>query len=116
MEVTCFTAGSASSKRPPSPAPDPSGRDSRTARAAQVPEWLEATPEARDGAGALKVCPERVSAIVIALIAVVNYGKATAGLFSEFSGFPDSSVGKESTCSAGNPGWIPGRRDPLEKG
>ena len=23
-------------------------------------------------------------------------------------GFPDSSVGKESTCNAGNPGWIPG--------
>ena len=34
-------------------------------------------------------------------------------------GFPDSSVGKESTCSAGDPGWIPGlgrfpwRRDRL---
>ena len=54
---------------------------------------------------------------MIALIAVVIYGKATAGLlFSEFTGFPDSSVRKESTCSAGNPGWIPGRRDPLEKG
>ena len=23
-------------------------------------------------------------------------------------GFPDSSVGKESTCNAGDPGWIPG--------
>ena len=23
-------------------------------------------------------------------------------------GFPDSSVGKESTCNAGNCGWIPG--------
>ena len=23
-------------------------------------------------------------------------------------GFPDRSVGKESTCSAGDPGWIPG--------
>ena len=23
-------------------------------------------------------------------------------------GFPDSSVGKESTCDAGNPSWIPG--------
>ena len=25
-----------------------------------------------------------------------------------FRGFPDSSVGKESTCKAGNPGSIPG--------
>ena len=25
-----------------------------------------------------------------------------------FWGFPDSSVGKESTCNAGDPGWIPG--------
>ena len=23
-------------------------------------------------------------------------------------GFPDSSVGKESSCNAGDPGWIPG--------
>ena len=30
-------------------------------------------------------------------------------------GFPDSSVGKESACSAGDPGWIPGsRRSPRE--
>ena len=31
-------------------------------------------------------------------------------------GFPDSSVGKESTCNAGDPGFIPGSEDPLEKG
>ena len=24
------------------------------------------------------------------------------------TGFPDSSVGKESTCNAGDPSWIPG--------
>ena len=30
-------------------------------------------------------------------------------------GFPCSSVGKESACSAGNPGSIPGLEDPLEK-
>ena len=36
-----------------------------------------------------------------------------------FLGFPDSSVGKESTCNAGDPGLIPGwgkicwRRDEL---
>ena len=40
-------------------------------------------------------------------------------LFStvEYSmGFPDSSVGKESTCNAGEPGSIPGQEDLLEKG
>ena len=29
--------------------------------------------------------------------------------------FPDSSVGKESPCSAGDPGQLLGREDPLEK-
>ena len=29
-------------------------------------------------------------------------------IFERFQGFPDSSVGKEYTCSAGNPGLIPG--------
>ena len=29
-------------------------------------------------------------------------------------GFPDSSVGKESACSAGDLGSIPGWGDPLE--
>ena len=33
-----------------------------------------------------------------------------------FKGFPDSSVGKESACNAGDPGSIPGSEDPLEKG
>ena len=31
-------------------------------------------------------------------------------------GFPDSSVGKESACNAGDPGLIPGSDDSLEKG
>jgi len=31
-------------------------------------------------------------------------------------GFPDSSVGKESTCNAGDPGSISGSGRPLEKG
>ena len=31
-------------------------------------------------------------------------------------GFPDSSVGKESACNAGDPSSIPGWEDPLEKG
>ena len=29
--------------------------------------------------------------------------------------FPHSSVGKESACNAGDPSWIPGSEDPLEK-
>ena len=28
--------------------------------------------------------------------------------FHKYSGFPNSSVGKESACNAGNPGSIPG--------
>ena len=27
--------------------------------------------------------------------------------FIRLNGFPDSSVGKESTCNAGDPSWIP---------
>ena len=34
----------------------------------------------------------------------------------EFMGFPSSSAGKESTCSAEDPGLILGQEDPLEKG
>ena len=30
-------------------------------------------------------------------------------------GFPHRSVSKESACSAGDPGSIPGQEDPLEK-
>ena len=30
-------------------------------------------------------------------------------------GFPGSSDGKESACSEGDPGSIPGQEDPLEK-
>ena len=31
-------------------------------------------------------------------------------------GFPGGSAGKESTCNAGDLGFIPGWEDPLEKG
>ena len=31
-------------------------------------------------------------------------------------GFPGSSDSKDSACSAGDPGSIPGQEDPLEKG
>ena len=30
--------------------------------------------------------------------------------------FPGNSVGKESTCNAGDKGLIPGQEDPLEEG
>ena len=32
------------------------------------------------------------------------------------AGFPGGSAGKESACSAGDPGSIPGLKNPLEKG
>ena len=31
-------------------------------------------------------------------------------------GFPDSSVGKESACNAGDPSWIPGSGRSVEEG
>ena len=31
-------------------------------------------------------------------------------------GFPDKSIGKVSTCNAGDHSLIPGQEDPLEKG
>ena len=38
-------------------------------------------------------------------------------IFPHLLGFPDSSVGKESACNAGDPGGsIPGQEDVLEKG
>ena len=36
--------------------------------------------------------------------------------FNLYIYFPGSSDGKESDCSAGDPGSIPGWEDPLEKG
>ena len=35
-------------------------------------------------------------------------------IFPKLWGFPDGSVGKESTCNAGDTGSIPGQKDPLE--
>ena len=31
-------------------------------------------------------------------------------------GFPGGSYGEESACNVGDPGFIPGWEDPLEKG
>ena len=42
---------------------------------------------------------------------VVAYVKQSSIL----PGFPGSSVGKKSTCSAGDPSLIPGWEDPLEE-
>ena len=36
--------------------------------------------------------------------------------YSSIRGFPDSSVGKESACNAGQPGSIPWLEELLEKG
>ena len=36
-------------------------------------------------------------------------------MFGAHQGFPGGSDSKESTCSAGDPGSIPGREDPLEE-
>ena len=36
--------------------------------------------------------------------------------YSESAGFPDSSVGKETTCNAGDLVQFLGQEDPLEKG
>ena len=44
-----------------------------------------------------------------------NTSKVLCGS-QQTKGFPDSSVGKESTCNAGDPYLIPGWEDPLEKG
>ena len=44
-----------------------------------------------------------------------NLGGIWGSLF-ESLGFPDSSVGKESPCSVGDLGSMPGWEDSLEKG
>jgi len=40
----------------------------------------------------------------------------TVQLSHPYMGFPNSSIGKESTCNAGDPSLIPGWEDLLEKG
>ena len=40
-------------------------------------------------------------------ITFVGHESHSVFVFTD-KGFPDSSVGKESICSAGDPGWIPG--------
>ena len=42
------------------------------------------------------------------LILILNMQTACKTLIEENVGFPDSSVGKESTCSEGDPGLISG--------
>ena len=38
----------------------------------------------------------------------INHQKDSYGKAHKVAGFPDSSVGKESSCNAGDPGLIPG--------
>ena len=51
---------------------------------------------------------------------VTNSWTQLSDLKKKNKGFPDSSIGKESVCNAGDPGSIPGLGieflDPLEKG
>ena len=49
------------------------------------------------------------------LTCLVLHPESLVCQFGSGLGFPDSSVGKESACSAGDPGSIPGWEDPLEK-
>ena len=44
------------------------------------------------------------------------YGNNIYQWFHLLLDFPGGSDGKESACNAGDPGSIPGREDPLEKG
>ena len=43
------------------------------------------------------------------------FAKSAHTFNSQPAGCPGGSAGKESACSAGDPGSIPGREDPLEK-
>ena len=42
-------------------------------------------------------------------------GPISGGPWLAQKDFPDGSNGKESACDTGDPGWIPGREDALEK-
>ena len=42
--------------------------------------------------------------------------KSMKGVSVGAKGFPGSSAGKESACSAGDPGWIPGLGRPTGEG
>jgi len=42
--------------------------------------------------------------------------KSFAILYHKYLSFPGGSDGKESACSMGDLGWIPGWGDPLEQG
>ena len=60
-----------------------------------------------------KIPSSAPSLIPLLLIQVTSYVSLPQGFNPESTdpwGFPDSSVGKESTCSAGDPSSIPGLR------
>ena len=46
----------------------------------------------------------------------LTWTRGIKGFIAMSVGFPDGSDSKESACNAGDPGSIPGRGDPLEKG
>ena len=50
-------------------------------------------------------------------VALLPKGKKKKNIcILKYRGFPDSSVGKKSTCNAGDRSSIPGSEDALEKG
>ena len=53
--------------------------------------------------------------IIFVNIYVFNIGAPKCKLIA-LKGFPDGSVGKESTCNEGDPGSIPGSRSYLREG
>ena len=55
------------------------------------------------------------SQIPFIIIILIKYWKNSFNLRSPFCSFPSGSNGKESTCSVGDLGSIPGWEDPLEK-
>ena len=60
---------------------------------------------------------QEASVIVLSLHCDVNFKHLIKVVTTSFSmGFPDSSVGKESACNAGDPVQFLGGEDPLEKG
>ena len=58
-------------------------------------------PKYRSGLGSENVMREHSNGEDIEYLQIIN-------TISECMGFPDSSVDKESTCNAGDPGLIPG--------
>ena len=49
-------------------------------------------------------------------VKIIGFNGVKDNIMGFFGGFPHSSVGKESSCNAGDPGSIPGLGNLLETG